>query len=104
MARRKNAPPRRPAGKAWQLIPCHWPLEAGGSARSTSGIPMGGHLMPHTRRLGTPEAADRCGTICYAAFKTIAAHHQFPTDFPSPAVAAASFASWLSHPEYAVVL
>ena len=60
--------------------------------------------MPLTLRLGTPDDADRCGTICYEAFKTIAEHHQFPADFPSSAVAAANFATWLSHPGYAVVV
>lgn len=29
----------------------------------------------------------RAGEICYAAFKTIAEHHAFPPDFPSPEVA-----------------
>ena len=28
--------------------------------------------------------AERCGTICYEAFKTISEQHQFPPDFPSP--------------------
>jgi GNAT superfamily N-acetyltransferase len=60
--------------------------------------------MRLTLRLGTPDDADRCGTICYEAFKTIAEHHQFPADFPSPAVAAANFTRWLSHPEYYVVV
>lgn len=60
--------------------------------------------MPLTLRPGTPGDADRCGTICYEAFKTIAEHHQFPADFPSPAVAAANFARWLSHPGYHVVV
>jgi predicted N-acetyltransferase YhbS len=65
---------------------------------------IGGHPMPLTLRLGTPGDADRCGTICYEAFKTIAEHHQFPADFPSPEVAAANFARWLSHPGYHVVV
>jgi GNAT superfamily N-acetyltransferase len=60
--------------------------------------------MPLALRLGTPGDADRCGTICYEAFKTIAEHHQFPADFPSPEVAAANFARWLSHPGYHVVV
>jgi predicted N-acetyltransferase YhbS len=60
--------------------------------------------MPLTLRLGTPDDADRCGTICYEAFKTIAEHHQFPADFPSPELAAASFAKWLSHPGYFIVV
>jgi GNAT superfamily N-acetyltransferase len=60
--------------------------------------------MPLTLRLGTPGDADRCGTICYEAFTAIAASHHFPGDFPSPEVAAASFARWLSHPGYYVVV
>jgi predicted N-acetyltransferase YhbS len=65
---------------------------------------MGGNTMHLTLRLGTPGDADRCGTICYEAFTAIAAHHRFPTDFPSPAVAIANFATWLSHPGYYVVV
>jgi GNAT superfamily N-acetyltransferase len=60
--------------------------------------------MPLTLRLGTPDDADRCGTICYEAFTAIAAYHHFPGDFPSPEMAAASFATWLSHPGYYVVV
>jgi GNAT superfamily N-acetyltransferase len=60
--------------------------------------------MPLTLRLGIPDDADRCGTICYEAFRTIAEHHQFPADFPSPEIAAANFARWLAHPGYAVVV
>ena len=60
--------------------------------------------MPLTLRLGTPDDADRCGTICYEAFKTIAEHHHFPGDFPSPEAAAANFARWLSHPGYCVIV
>jgi GNAT superfamily N-acetyltransferase len=60
--------------------------------------------MPLTLRLGTPGDADRCGTICYEAFTAIAAYHHFPGDFPSPEVAAANLARWLSHPGYYVVV
>jgi predicted N-acetyltransferase YhbS len=72
--------------------------------KSTRDTTMGGHPMPLRLRLGRPDDADRCGTICYEAFKTIAEHHQFPGDFPSPEVAAANFARWLSHPGYAVIV
>jgi hypothetical protein len=37
---------------------------------------MGGNTMNLTLRLGTPDDADRCGTICYEAFKAIAAEPQ----------------------------
>jgi GNAT superfamily N-acetyltransferase len=60
--------------------------------------------MPLTLRVGTPGDADQCGTICYEAFTAIAASHHFPGDFPAPEVAAASFARWLAHPGYYVVV
>ena len=56
--------------------------------------------MSLTLRPGTPADAERCGTICYAAFKTIADRHQFPPDFPSPHAAVASTERRLSHPAY----
>jgi predicted N-acetyltransferase YhbS len=60
--------------------------------------------MNLTLRLGIPDDANRCGTICYEAFTAIAEHHHFPSDFPSPQVATAIFASRLSHPGYHVVV
>jgi len=35
-------------------------------------------------RAGKPDDAERCGWICYEAFKTIAEHHNFPKDFTAP--------------------
>ena len=35
-------------------------------------------------RAGTPDDAEACGTICFHAFNTISAHHNFPQDFPTP--------------------
>jgi predicted N-acetyltransferase YhbS len=55
-------------------------------------------------RLGTPDDADRCGTISHAAFKAIAEHHRFPPDSPSPQVAVANFARRLAHPGYYIVV
>lgn len=43
-------------------------------------------------RHGGPSDAEICGTICYEAFKTVAEHHHFPPDFPTPAVAIEFFA------------
>ena len=40
--------------------------------------------MNVTLRAGRPEDAQRCGVICYEAFKRISEHHNFPQDFPSP--------------------
>jgi predicted N-acetyltransferase YhbS len=49
-------------------------------------------------RPGTPEDAEACGRICYAAFAAIAAAHGYPCDFPSPAVAGGLTATLLAHP------
>lgn len=38
-------------------------------------------------RAGRIEDAETCGSICYEAFKAIADRHNFPPDFPNPAVA-----------------
>jgi len=63
------------------------------------GVPMNVTLRP-----GNAEDAQRCGAICYDAFKTIAEQHNFPPDFPSPEVATALLAGLLAHPGfYAVV-
>src|SRR5262245_24233562 len=56
--------------------------------------------MSLTLRPGTPADAERCGTICYEAFKAIADRHNFPPDFPSPESAIASTARRLSHASY----
>ena len=60
--------------------------------------------MPLILRRGTPEDATICRTICYDAFTTIAAQHNFPSNYPSPEVAVARMAERLTHPGlYAVV-
>src|SRR5215510_8612274 len=56
--------------------------------------------MTLTLRPGTPADTERCGAICYAAFKTVADRHGFPPDFPSPQAALASTARRLSHSAY----
>ncbi|MDB6019800.1 MAG: h16 [Pedosphaera sp.] len=38
-------------------------------------------------RMGTPQDAEACGSICFNAFKTIAEKHGFPADFAAPEVA-----------------
>jgi GNAT superfamily N-acetyltransferase len=53
-----------------------------------------------TLRPGTPADTERCGAICFDAFKTVADRHGFPPDFPSPQAAVASTARRLSHPAY----
>ena len=42
--------------------------------------------MNVTLRPGNAADGQRCGEICYDAFKAIAAQHNFPPDFPSPEV------------------
>jgi len=55
-------------------------------------------------RRGTREDANTCGLICYAAFKAIADQHNFPPDFPSPAIATTLLSELLAHPNvYGVV-
>ncbi len=38
-------------------------------------------------RPATPNDAAVCGQICYDAFSTLNAAHNFPADFPTPEVA-----------------
>lgn len=55
-------------------------------------------------RAGRPDDSERCGLICYEAFKTIADHHNFPHDFPSPEVAAEFLSQLFSRDDiYSVV-
>ena len=55
-------------------------------------------------RAGKPEDAEELGRICYEAFASIAGKHNFPPDFPSPAVAAGLMEMMLSRPDiYSVV-
>ena len=51
-------------------------------------------------RRGVPEDAEKCGKICYYAFKTIAEHHNFPPDFLSPEAAIAALSHLLKHPGF----
>ncbi len=51
-------------------------------------------------RAGTPEDAEACGRICYEAFKTFAAHHNFPTEIPTPEFAVGVVSMMLSHPGF----
>src|SRR6266542_2514659 len=64
----------------------------------------GGTSMNLTLRPGTPADAERCGTICYEAFKAIADRHQFPPDCPSPQAAVASTERRFSHADYYAVV
>ena len=55
-------------------------------------------------RRGRPEDAEKCGDICFEAFKSISDHHNFPRDFPSPEPAIGLLSHLLSrHDVYSVV-
>lgn len=55
-------------------------------------------------RSGRPEDAERCGIICFEAFKSISDQHNFPRDFPSPEPAIGLLSFLLSRPDvYSVV-
>jgi len=55
-------------------------------------------------RPGTPEDAEACGVICFEAFKSIAAEHNFAGAFPSAEVATGLMMRALAHPGiYSVV-
>lgn len=56
--------------------------------------------MQATLRPGVPGDAEACGRICYDAFKGIADEHNFPPDFPSPAVAVNVAGAMLAHPGF----
>src|SRR5436305_863781 len=56
--------------------------------------------MNVTLRPGNAADAQRCGEICYNAFKAIAEQHNFPPDFPSPEVATGLLAGLLAHPGF----
>jgi len=60
--------------------------------------------MNLTLRPGTSADTERCGTICYEAFKAIADRHQFPPDFPRPQAAVASTERRFSHASYYAVV
>lgn len=61
-------------------------------------------LQPVSLRQGTAGDAQACGQICYEAFRTIAEKHNFPPDFPSPAVAAELLAGLLQNPGFHAVV
>lgn len=50
-------------------------------------------------RRGRPgDGKNGCGAICYEAFRTISAAHNFPPDFPSAEIATNLLESMLAHP------
>lgn len=56
--------------------------------------------MTVTLRAGTTADAKECGRICYEAFRSIGAQHNFPPDFPSLEVATEVVTMLLSHPGF----
>ena len=56
--------------------------------------------MTLTLRPSSPADAERCGHICYEAYRTISERHHFPPDFPSPEAAVASTERRLNHASY----
>jgi len=57
-------------------------------------------MMPITIRPATPADANECGRILYAAFATLAEHHNFPRDFPSVEVATEIASLLTGHPRF----
>ena len=57
-----------------------------------------------TVRVATPEDSLICGQICYDAFSTINATHNFPCDFPGPEVAIGILSMMFSSPDFYCVV
>jgi predicted N-acetyltransferase YhbS len=51
-------------------------------------------------RAATPDDAQRCGTICYEAFKAIANEHNFPPDLPSAEVTIGLLSKLIANPRF----
>lgn len=51
-------------------------------------------------RPGVATDAEACGRTCYEAFGKLAAHHNFPSDFPSVQIAIGLMKMLLSHPGF----
>ena len=57
-----------------------------------------------TIRRATPQDSGVCGEICYRAFASISAAHNFPCDFPNAGVATGVVSSLFSHPNFYCVV
>lgn len=55
-------------------------------------------------RTATPDDAAVCGEICYRAFATLNAAHNFPCDFPGPEAAVHVLSNVFSHPGFYCVV
>jgi len=60
--------------------------------------------MTITLREGRPEDAERCGRICYEAFRAINEAHNFPPDIPSPEMGIGVLSMMIAHPGFYVVV
>jgi GNAT superfamily N-acetyltransferase len=59
---------------------------------------------PVVIRRATPADAERCGRICFEAFKTVATQHGFPPDFPAPEAAINVLSMMFSSPGFFCVV
>ena len=55
-------------------------------------------------RRATPVDAEVCGKICFEAFGAIAHQHNFPSDFPIPAISIGVLSMMFSHPSFFCVV
>ena len=55
-------------------------------------------------RRATPADAEACGRICFEAFRSLAAQHNFPPDFPSPDRPTGVLSTMFSHPGFFCVV
>jgi GNAT superfamily N-acetyltransferase len=60
--------------------------------------------MSITLREGRPEDAERCGRICYEAFRAINEAHNFPPDIPTPEMGIGVLSMMIGHPGFYVVV
>jgi predicted N-acetyltransferase YhbS len=56
--------------------------------------------VPVTLRPASKADVPECGRVCYEAFKTIAARHGFPPEYPSVEVATALVSELIEHPGF----
>src|SRR5262249_27094527 len=55
-------------------------------------------------RRATPDDAEACGSICYAAFHKISTDHNFPPDVPEPGAAIGLLSRLFAHPGFYCVV
>ena len=55
-------------------------------------------------REARPADAERCGRICYEAFRTINAEHNFPPDIPTPEMGIGLLSMMIAHPGFHAIV